>query len=390
MKIVHVIPALARGGAEGVVIDLANHAVGLGDDVAILCAVPTDPGLHSRPVRPEVELRYLAPARGSSRAAYASMPLWLARNHSWLFRQDVIHCHLTPASIFGTLVQGLRSTRGDRLPVVVETYHAVGAAISGAQKAFHAALLSQRDAVAFMAEDSYWARFRQARPEGLFRTIPNGIVPLPAISAGAGESYRKSNTRIPRGAMVIGSIGRLVPARRPDLLVEAFAKLVRITGKRLHLLLAGEGPERNRLVAQAQALGVAELVHLPGLVLDREGPLGLIDLYLTVNVGPVTGIAALEASFAGLPVIALQFRRDYRNGACDWIPSYADPAALAKRAAELIGDESRLRELAVSQGAFAQAHHGVESMARAYDELYDAALDRRFEAVDARRRRPSR
>jgi len=190
--------------------------------------------------------------------------------------------------------------------------------------------------------------------------------------------------------MVIGSIGRLVPARRPDLLVEAFAKLVRITGKRLHLLLAGEGPERNRLVAQAQALGVAELVHLPGLVLDREGPLGLIDLYLTVNVGPVTGIAALEASFAGLPVIALQFRRDYRNGACDWIPSYADPAALAKRAAELIGDESRLRELAVSQGAFAQAHHGVESMARAYDELYDAALDRRFEAVDARRRRPSR
>lgn len=372
MKIVHVIPALTKGGAERVVIDLANEAVERGHQVTILCAVPAPAEQLPRPLRPEVAQRYISPSGRSRRAAYAAMLPWLLRNRRWLRDQDVIHCHLTAASVFGTLVQWLR--RG-RSPVVVETYHAVGMAIPDRQRAFHAALLGRRDAVAFMADDPFWARFREARPASLFRTIPNGIVPLPPIITDASETYRRTKTRIPEGALVVGSIGRLVPARRPDLLMEAFAHLAKTTSADVHLLLGGEGPERDRLLAQASAHGIAGRVHLPGLVLDPREPLGLIDLYWTINIGPITGIAALEAAFAGVPMIALQLQKSYREGVNDWIPSSAKPADVASRAEDLLEDDKRA-ELAKRQGAHVAAHFGVEAMALAYLEFYKSACER--------------
>jgi glycosyltransferase involved in cell wall biosynthesis len=374
MKIVHVIPALARGGAEGVVIDLANQAAKRGHDVAILCAVPTRPELHSRPVRPEVKLHYILRLKLSQRAANALMPIWLLRNHRWLLSRDLVHCHLTAGSLFGALLKGLLRISNRRRPLVVETYHAVGMAISSRERALHAALLTGRDGVAFMAEDSYWSEFRRARPNRLFRTIPNGVAPLPSANAIDVDRFRRVRTRIPDGAIVVGSVGRLVPARRPELLVEAFAQLVAAIDKPVHLLLAGEGPEHHALEAEARRLGIASRVHLPGLVLNPEQPLGLMDLYLTVNVRSVSGVAALEAIFAGVPVIALQLVEDYGDAPSDWIPSYVDPRSLAQRATELIARPGALKELAATQLAFAEAHRGIESMARAYDEFYQAAL----------------
>lgn len=371
MKIVHVIPALTKGGAERVVIDLANDAVERGHQVTILCAVPAPAEELPRPIRPEVALRYIAPSGRSRRAAYATMLPWLLRNRRWLRDQDVIHCHLTAAAVFGSLVQWLR--RG-RSPVVVETYHAVGMAIPDRQRAFHAALLGQRDAVAFMADDPFWARFRETRPAGLFRTIPNGIVPLPPIDAGASEEYRRTRTRIPERALVVGSIGRLVPERRPDLLLESFARLDKASSRDVHLLLGGEGPERDRLLALAHTHGIADRVHLPGLVLDPREPLGLIDLYWTINIGPITGISALEAVFAGLPVLAIQFERDHRDAKSDWVPSFTDPADLARAAALALDDLPALKQLAERQQVHARKHHGIDAMADAYYSLYTAAL----------------
>jgi len=374
MKILHVIPALTRGGAERVVIDLANDAAERGHDVSILCAVASSPELLPQSLRPDVGLRYISSLGLSQRWAYPLMPLWLARNRKWLFRHDVIHCHLTGGSIFGTLLQALRRVHPRPWPVVVETYHAVGMAISNWQRGFHAALLSKRDAVAFMADDPYWTRFRRSRPNRLFRTIPNGIVPLSAVSTAAAEQYRRGTTDIPDAAFVVGSIGRLVPARRPDLLLDTFARLVRISGQPLHLLLAGEGPLRRRLEARARAHGIADRVHLPGLVFNPGEALGVIDLYLTVNVGATAGIAALEAAFAGVPVVALQLQQGYANGANEWIPSFCETDELARRAAELIGDRAALKRLAAAQQTFAAAHRGVDAMARAYEDFYRNAL----------------
>ena len=140
-----------------------------------------------------------------------------------------------------------------------------------------------------------------------------------------------------------------------------------------------DGPERAPLTARARELGLERRVHFSGLVLDAAEPLGLIDLYLTVAVGPTIGIAALEATLFGLPVLAVQLLADYRPRPQDWIWSSADPAKVADRAIELLSDHALLRALAERQREHALAIHSVEAMGNAYERLYNDARARRRE-----------
>jgi glycosyltransferase involved in cell wall biosynthesis len=373
MKIVHVIPALTKGGAERVVVDLANHAVEAGHEVTIVAAVPAPPELIANRLSSKVRLRYVG--KGSIRRSYGALFPWLRRNRSWLLEQDVIHAHLTFGSVFAALFQRMRR-RQDR-PAVVETYHAVGMAIPARERALHAALLSGRDVVIFMANDPFWCGYAERHPKTLFQTIPNAIAAPAAIKPSQSERFRLERTSLPSSTTsVVGSVGRLVPARRPDLLLEAFAEIASALGPEAHLLLAGEGAERGALEAESRRLGIATQVHMPGLVLEPSEPIGLMDLYLTVNVGGITGIAALEAAFLGVPVIALQLQEAYEPKESDWIWSSHDPKQLGAKAVSLLSDREALRSLGARQQAHARTNFSVDAMAQAYEDLYQQALER--------------
>jgi glycosyltransferase involved in cell wall biosynthesis len=266
-------------------------------------------------------------------------------------------------------------------PAIVETYHAVGMAIPKADRAVHAWLMSGRDAVAFMADDPYWRSYPARHPDMIIRTIPNGIAPPEPVSAKASEGYRSNHTAIPpRCRAVIGTVGRLARERRPELLLECFAHVARALGPDLHVLIGGDGAERDSLESLAREFGISGQVHMPGLVLDPAEPISLMDLFVTVNVGPITGIAALEAASLGVPIIAVQLVENYCPGPDDWIWSSPDPAEVGSKAAELLEDRRALRRLASSQRAVARSRFSIDAMAWAYEELYCAALGRRVAA----------
>ena len=375
MKILHFIPSLVRGGAERVAIELANDAARRGHEVAIVTAVRRSPELMPARLRGEVELRHLH--SGRVRVAQLRLVPWTVANRKWLLSHDVVHCHLWLGTEFGTLLQRIRGNR--ERPVVIETYHAVGMPIPKRHRTLHALLLGGRDAVAFMADDPYWTRYREARPGSLFRTIPNGVS-APERRNGIVVARDRQKAGIPADAPVMGSISRLVSERRPDLLLRTFAGVAHAID-RTQFLLGGEGPERGSLEAQARELGLGHRVYLPGLVLDAAEPLSIIDLYLTVAVGPTVGIAALEAALFGVPVLAVQLLPDYRASRDDWIWSSTDPNQVAARAVELLCDPSALRALAERQEAHARARYSAEAMGKAYEGLYSEALERRRERL---------
>jgi len=99
----------------------------------------------------------------------------------------------------------------------------------------------------------------------------------------------------------IFSSARLDRAKRLDLLLEALARTVAPT----RLLLAGAGPDRERLEGLAATLGLGERVRFLGFVPDAE----LLELYAgarAVYYAPVDedyGFATLEAFGAARPVI---------------------------------------------------------------------------------------
>jgi glycosyltransferase involved in cell wall biosynthesis len=121
---------------------------------------------------------------------------------------------------------------------------------------------------------------------------------------------------------------------------------------------------------------VADRVHLPGLVEEPALLLAQLDLYLTLNVGSTTGIAALEAAMAGVPILALQLLPGHISTEGDWIWSTTDPVALGSRAAAVLSDPSALRMIAKAQQAHANSHHSVGVMAAHYQAFYESALAR--------------
>jgi glycosyltransferase involved in cell wall biosynthesis len=375
MNIVHVIPAFTKGGAERVAVELANAAVRQGHAVAIVAAfhVPEDQLLCD--LREDVEVRYVARTARSTCEAYRHLLPWLVRNRRWLLSRDIVHCHLTFGSLIGALLSAVRAVGGRKRPKVVETYHAVGAPLPPMVRRFHMALAATRDGLVTMAEDEHWLGFARDHPKVRSAMIPNGIAldiapPAPEES----DAYR-TEAGIQPNALVMGSVGRLVPERRPEMLMRVFQHAAGSIPD-LHFLMAGSGPESDRIRIMAEEAGLSDRVHLPGLVMRPALPFSIIDLYLTLNIGAITGIAGLEAAALGVPVIAFQGNHSFQPGPRDWIYSSSNPEELATEAIRLLRSVEARRTLAVQQEQYVFANHGAEAMVRDYLAFYEDVIAR--------------
>jgi hypothetical protein len=120
--------------------------------------------------------------------------------------------------------------------------------------------------------------------------------------------------------------------------------------------------------------GLEGQVHLPGLDLGPNLTRSIMTLYITLNVGQITGIAAMEAAFSNLPVLAVQLLDDYQGGVDDWIWSSPDSRAVAERAVNLIRLPQERHELAERQNAYVLANHTVEKMVDSYFAFYQTAV----------------
>lgn len=112
---------------------------------------------------------------------------------------------------------------------------------------------------------------------------------------------------IPAAAPVVGTIGRLVRSKNPADLVRLLKR-----NKDIYALIGGEGPERGPIKAAAKAAGVDSRLRLVDDVGEAEKwkLLRALDIFCLLStptsLGEVEGfgIVLLEASLAGVPVIA--------------------------------------------------------------------------------------
>ncbi|AQR75537.1 glycosyltransferase [Sphingomonas sp. LM7] len=373
MKITHIIPALTKGGAERVLIDLANEAAAAGHDVTVVLGAPVAPELGQAMLRPDVRIRFISQSF-SKLARYGRLPVWLAGNWRWLREQDVVHCHLTLAAILGTGIGWLRRLSGSSRPVVVETFHGVGMPIKWRQLALTTALARGRDGFALMAQDSHWSRFAERNPALPIAIIPNGVAISGSVPDTAAVAAYRQQIGVPESARwIVGTIGRILPERNPLATVAAFAEAARLLGDDVHFLMGGSGSMLEEVRAAGDAAGLGARLHLPGLVVEPRFALALMDVYVSMNVGPITGIAGLEAAAAGVPVIAVQALADYRRAPGDWIWSDPDPTQVGAEAARLLRDGADRAATGQRQKAHVLAHHSAAHMMHAYEDLYARA-----------------
>ena len=136
-------------------------------------------------------------------------------------------------------------------------------------------------------------------PEERMRTISSSVDPR-AVEPRVGRDARRRAGRVPEDALLLLVLANLVPRKGVDVLLEALVGLEPAP----RLWIAGDGPERGALEAQAQQLGLAERVHFLGRCDDTGDLLAACDVFVMPSRLEGLGVAALEAMAAGRPVVA--------------------------------------------------------------------------------------
>lgn len=374
MKIAHIIPSLMPGGAERVTVALARCAMEAGHDVTLLVGSRGAGDSHlAGEIPAQIAVEYLVDSATSRAGRIIRGVRWAITRRDHLASFDIVHCHLTFGAVLGSVIKILR--RGKR-PAVLETYHAVGAPLGRHVEWLHRQMAQRRDAFVLMAEHPAWASFSRRHPGVLVRTIRNGAENprVDSLTRQQRAAYR-AQLGIPESCRyVVGTLGRLEPDRRPWLHLPIFERVSRALGSDVHFVFAGGGSQRARLEASLALHGLEGRVHITGVVSEPRFPLSIIDAYVTLNVGSVSGLAGIEAALAGLPVVAIQLDPSYPETDTDWIWSSTDPEHIASRLVALLIDADERQRLARRQQQHAGAHFTNAAMWRAYQDVYEVVL----------------
>ncbi|MCZ7571166.1 MAG: glycosyltransferase [Ardenticatenaceae bacterium] len=147
----------------------------------------------------------------------------------------------------------------------------------------------------------------------------------------------------------------------------------------VRLMAVGKGPMTATWQALAVDLGVAERVHFPGEIPDRELALSFraADLFVLPSSqrSEAFGLVIVEAMAAGLPAITTELGTGTswvnRHGETGLVVPPRDPAALAQASAALLGDEARRARLGRAAQARALAEFDKEVMVERTLALYE-------------------
>jgi glycosyltransferase involved in cell wall biosynthesis len=295
VRVVHVITGLATGGAERMLQDRVartRHQV----EVVVLSV---EGEIADRLRADGVPVHSLGMTSNQDLTSVFALARLLRR-----LSPDVVHVHLYRALIYGRIAARMAGIRA-----VLATEHSAledstegRPATRGVRILYRMAERLGRVTVAVSSTTRdimirYWGI-----PAPRIVVVPNGIDTARLRITPERRATARAAHGLVDGVRVVVGAGRLVEGKRFDVLIDAVAQL----DPSVHLMIAGDGPEREALVSRAIDAGVAERTHFIGVVEDIVDALAAGDVFASASMGETYGIAIVEAYTAGLPVAYAQ------------------------------------------------------------------------------------
>lgn len=185
---------------------------------------------------------------------------------------------------------------------------------------------------------------------------------------------------LPLDEHVVLAVGRLEPLKGFDILIGALAEMTERSHTRL-LIVGGDATaaaERTRLMAVADAAGVADRVRFVGAVPHEQLP----DWYAAADVVAVPsfyesfGLVAVEALASGTPVVASRvggLTSTVRDGRTGYLVPWRCPGPFAEKIDLLLGNES-LRQTLGRAAADSMQQYAWSAVASGLRTLYASVL----------------
>ncbi len=349
--------SLDVGGQERLILNLSRELVARGHDVKVISLT------RGGSLRPEFEgIEVLDVPRERAEGFDIGLVGRLTRALRRA-RPDAVHTHnaapliyAAPAARLGRVSRLIHTKHG------ANTYTRSSLALARFATRLLSAFVAVSKETATVAEES-----ERVTPR-LLRVIPNGI-PLSQFRRDLEKRARvRDQLKIPDGAVVVGTVGRLVEEKDHPLLVRALSPHL---GPNLRLLIVGEGPQRKNTEAAIKP-ELAEFVTLTGARHDVPSLLSAFDLFAMSSRTEGLPLVVPEAMACGLPVVATAV-----GGLPGIVPPevgvlvpHGDADALGRALAELAADASRRARLGEAAERYANERFSIDRMTGEYEELY--------------------
>lgn len=342
------VPTLAGGGAERVVVTLANAFAEAGHSVDLFLTSRRGP--QSDLVSPQVSVVDFG-CQHTWRAVPALVETLRQR------QPDVLVSALFSATVAAYASTAWMQVRSERVPHLCATVHSPLPRTE--VRSIRAHLLVRAARVALRRIETVVA-VSQSTARDLVRhtgrnrdriDVIHNPIDIDAVQSGA--QAPSPHAWFQENAPVVVSAGRLHPQKDHRTLLHALA---RVREKdRVRAVILGEGPERKRLEEQSRELGIFPDTAFPGFVENPYAFMERADVFAFPSPAEAFGNVVVEALACGTPVVATEssggpveiLRTDDATYG-SLVPPH-DPAALADALAAVLNrpvDRRRLQKRA--------------------------------------------
>ncbi|HEX7447177.1 MAG TPA: glycosyltransferase [Pirellulales bacterium] len=412
LRVAHVVLSLDVGGLERLVVDLVRQGAQRGQRVAVVCL--ERPGMLADEARAAGAELFCVEKRPGLRPGIIAHLVRLLGE----LQLDVVHTHQIAALLYAGA-----AARRSGIPAVIHTEHGKHYA---RRRTRWLGRLAARYAQRFCCvSGDIAAAVRAARvaPEAKVMVVPNGIDverfrgQRPEVGDQGTEKDwdseirgQASETAWSRGpglrpltsdpCLTIGTIGRLNEIKRQDVLLRAFARLVR---RRCHphpnplpegegirdlrLLLVGDGPMRGELERLAEELGIRAQTQFAGYQAVPEEYLRRMDIFALTSRSEGMPLSILEAWATGVPVVASRVGgvpELIDDGLTGRLFASGDDAELAHVLEAFCADRQLRDRLSAAGLARVQRDFSLTRMAAEYEAIYRSLLSARRQPAGAR------
>jgi glycosyltransferase involved in cell wall biosynthesis len=305
IRVMHVITRLALGGAADNTLRQMSAMTGGGYDAALAVGLAaSEPRFVERARRQGCRLidvpaldREPAPARDLR--ALATLVRLLRRD-----RPGIVHTHTSKAGFVGRLGARLAG-----VPAIVHQPHGhifygyYGRAVTAFYVALERIAARWSDRLVMLTDreiDEHLALGIGRRPQ--FVTVPSGVPTAELRARAPDRETARRALGLPADAFVVAAIGRLVPVKGFDVLVEAMPALRAAVPGSLAIVV-GDGPEEGALSRLVERLGVRGHVRLHGPSAEVVSVLAAADVLAAPSRNEGMGRSLVEAMALGIPVV---------------------------------------------------------------------------------------
>ncbi len=362
-RILQIIPTLDRAGAEKQMCLLAK-------------------GLP----REEFEVHVCALTRGGPRASElteAGVPLtvigkrwkldprafWRLKKQIARLQPDLVHTWMFAANTYGFAAASMCGVKN-----IVVGQRCVDPWKSRGQLLFDRMLARRSRAVVVNSEGVRDFYIERGTPAERVRLIPN-CVEMPPVPVGTRQQLL-AELGLPADSRLIGLVGRLWPQKRVKDGIWA-ADLLKVIRDDVHLLVIGDGPQREQLARYRDQVRIGDKVHFLGERGDVARLMPHFDLLWSTSGYEGQSNVILEAMAAGVPVVATDIpgtRELITSGETGYLVPVGDRAAFAKLAERLLNNQALAEQLAAAARLKVCEQFSVVRMIERYTELYREIL----------------